>query len=82
MTLKKVKRRKKVSNWYKNAQSLYQTHDRFYYDVSFSIWVPEGATQEDGWQILTEKLNKMVEQPEINSLGMDAKIRVEYIKQA
>ena len=70
-----------MSNWYKKSQSMSSTHDRFFYKVSLSIWVPEGASQEDGYQILIKRLERMIGPTGIDTPGSDANISVDHIEQ-
>lgn len=60
---------------------MYQTHDRYYYNVKFAVWVPQGSDQETGWQVLTERLKRATGDSEIDTPGINANISVEDIRQ-
>ncbi len=70
-----------MNNWYKKAQSMYRTHDRFFYNISVAVWVPEGTGQEEGWNVLKERLKRMSGPSEIDTPGINANITVEGIEQ-
>jgi hypothetical protein len=64
-------------NWYKKADSLHQTHDRFEYQIKFGIWVPKGMGPDEAYQVLIARMPKMLgwsseDTPDINgNISMD-----------
>lgn len=73
-------RNNEVSNWYKKAQSMHRTHDRFFYNVRVAVWVPEGVGQEEGWTILRERLKRIAGPSETDTPGISANITIEGIE--
>ncbi len=70
-----------MSNWYKKADSMYGTHDQFYYDVTFKVWVPQGMGQEIGKKVLAERLKKATGESEVDTPGINANISMREIRQ-
>lgn len=69
-----------MNNWYKKAQGMHQTHDRFYYTVTFAVWVPQGMDEETGLKVLTARLPRTAGNSEIDTPGINANISVEEVR--